>query len=249
MADKFVIYNPESNDASHTPTDKLTGDFTIHGNIDGISNLFAVHVATGQINAANIFVGNVQISSDITTNNTITLSGPTSDRPTITYSDTGITITDSKKQPSENVILFSYIDGNTMLTNHGDIIGSRWWSHANETASLYDYINKLTGGDLTSGWTRLQNGLLLQWGTAISKTGYAGWTYPTAFTKVCKLFTTLRDVWGANDHIPIAYPDLSLETETHNNLTIGGAMCRQVNGGSGVYFIDGGTCDWFAIGY
>ena len=136
-----------------------------------------------------------------------------------------------------------------MLTNHGDIIGSRWWSHANETASLYDYINKLTGGDLTSGWTRLQNGLLLQWGTAISdKNGYAGLTYPTAFTKVCKLFTIARDGWGDIGHFPVAYPDSAYETTTHNQLTKGGVISRQVIGTTGVSPFSG-TCDWFAIGY
>ena len=115
---------------------------------------------------------------------------------------------------------------------------------------LRDAINARFGGNLDIGWVKMPNGLLLQWGTVTSdKNGFAGWTYPTAFTKVCKVFTTMRDEWGVNDHIPISFPDLAAETKNHNHLTSGAAMCRQVNGNSGVTYINGGTLDWFAIGY
>jgi len=95
----------------------------------------------------------------------------------------------------------------------------------------------------------MPNGLLLQWGAATINNGYASFAFPTAFTTVCRVFPVVRDVWGDGGHIPVAYPDLSLETVTHNHLTAGGAMCRQVNGSSGVTPINSGTLDWFAIGY
>ena len=117
-------------------------------------------------------------------------------------------------------------------------------------AKLRDAIDARFGGSYATGWAKMPNGLLLQWGTVTSdKNGFAGWTYPTAFTKVCKVFTTMRDNWGVNDHIPLAFPDLAAEMQNHNHLTVGAAMCRQVNGASGVTYINGGTCDWFAIGY
>ena len=117
-------------------------------------------------------------------------------------------------------------------------------------AKLRDAINARFGGNLDIGWVKMPNGMLIQWGTVTSdKNGFAGWTYPTAFTKVCKVFTTMRDNWGVNDHIPLAFPDLAAEMQNHNHLTVGAAMCRQVNGASGVTYINGGTCDWFAIGY
>ena len=142
------------------------------------------------------------------------------------------------------------------LSNINALAASLWNAGVDGTealispAKLRDAIDARFGGSYATGWAKMPNGLLLQWGTATSdKNGFAGWTYPTAFTKVCKVFTTIRDNWGPNDHIPLSFPDLAAEMQNHNHLTVGAAMCRQVNGASGVTYINGGTCDWFAIGY
>lgn len=250
MADKLVIYNPESNDASHTPSDTVKGNITIDGDI------WVQSITPGYINLGDRYRFYWANNSDeIYLEPTDKIHG-THQKYTF-GGDKGIFI--ERNSPwSVNVI---YCETRTASSDDvskmglqwtGDIWGDRWKNNGRTGYQymLSEYIDTLTTGNLTSGWTRLQNGLLLQWGTAISdKTGYASFTYPTAFTKVCKLFTILRAEWGTGDNIPVAFPDLGQETVSHNNLTVGGVICRQVNGSSGVTHVNGGTCDWFAIGY
>lgn len=250
MADKLVIYNPESNNASHVPSDTVKGNITIDGdidvktitpwyiNFDGHYNLYyASNDGNIYLEPTDIISGNRQkytFGSDYG----IFIERNTPSSPNVIYCETKSTSPDTTSKMG--------------IQGTGDVWGDRWKNNGRTGYQymLSEYIDTLTTGNLTSGWTRLQNGLLLQWGTAISdKTGYASFTYPTAFTKVCKLFTILRAEWGTGDNIPVAFPDLGQETVSHNNLTVGGVICRQVNGSSGVTPINGGTCDWFAIGY
>lgn len=250
MADKLVIYNPESNDASHTPSDTVKGDITVNGSINvhtldvGTINLSSDYRFYWANNSGKVYLEpRDQVSGNrqryiFGSEHGLFIERNATMNPNVIYCETKSFSSDKISKMGVQVT--------------GDVWGDRWKNNGNQENQymLSEYIDTLTTGNLTSGWTRLQNGLLLQWGTAISdKTGYASFTYPTAFTKVCKLFTILRAEWGTGDNIPVAFPDLGQETVSHNNLTVGGVICRQVNGSSGVTHINGGTCDWFAIGY
>lgn len=253
MADKLVIYNPESNDASHTPSDTVKGDITIDGTVKAdtvkptflnLGNKYNFYFS-GHTNKVMLEpIGEIRFNNqryEFGGEEGIAIERNVSSSPNVIYCKT----TDPTANADNQVLEIG-------IQETGELWGKRWRNNGRPEYQymLSEYIDTLTTGNLTSGWTRLQNGLLLQWGTAISdKTGYASFTYPTAFTKVCKLFTILRAEWGTGDNIPVAFPDLGQETVSHNNLTVGGVICRQVNGSSGVTHVNGGTCDWFAIGY
>lgn len=116
-------------------------------------------------------------------------------------------------------------------------------------AKLREAINARFGGNPASGWVRMPNGLLVQWGITNIDNGYAIATYPTAFTTDSTVFSNVIAAWENPGYVPIAYYDISVRDNPVLRLTRCGFMCRQVNGTSGVSDIASGSLFWLAIGY
>lgn len=113
-------------------------------------------------------------------------------------------------------------------------------------AKLRDAVNARFGGDLSTGWARMPNGLLLQWGHLMSDTGSQGWAvFPTAFTKQCIFLPTMSAEWISGVFAPIVF------AWSHLNDHLDGRSfyCRQINGNSGVSDLNTWQVDWLAIGY
>lgn len=245
MADKLVIYNPESNDASHTPSDTVKGNITIDGDI------WAQAITPGYINLGDRYRFYWANNSDeICLEPTDKIHG-THQKYTFGGNE-GIFI--ERNSPSSVSVIYcetktaSSDDISKMkVLGTGDIWGDRWKNNGRKGYQymLSEYIDTLTYGDLTSGWTRLQNGLLLQWGTISgSKQSYAQITFPTAFTKVKKVFPVVIDTWRSDGWVPVIYA-----ASDDTNMSKQGIFCRQINGTEGPSILENWTANWFAIGY
>ena len=116
-------------------------------------------------------------------------------------------------------------------------------------AKLREAINARFGGNPASGWVRMPNGMLVQWGTTNINNGYADVTYPTAFTTDSTAFSNVIAAWENPGYAAIAYHDIAVSKHPVLRLTKCGFMCRQVNGTSGVSDIASGSLFWLAIGY
>ena len=251
MADKLVIYNPDSNDASHIPSDTVKGDITVNGTVKA-DNVNSENIRSRYINLFDKYtlsydtnVGNVRLEppgNGWGANQTyvfgdqygIFIKRILSSSPYVIYSE-------SNPDPSQNTVM------KMGLSEVGDIWGNQWKNNGRPGYQnmLSEYIDTLTTGDLTSGWTRLQNGLLLQWGTISgSKQSYAQITFPTAFTKVKKVFPVVVDVWRSDGWAPVIYT-----VPEDSNMSKQGIVCRQINGTEGPSILENWTANWFAIGY
>lgn len=246
MADKLVIYNPESNNGSHIPSDTIKGDVTIGGSINvrtldvGTINLSSDYRFYWVSNSDKVYLeprdqvsGNHQrytFGSEhglfIERNSTV--------NPNVIYCET--------KSSSSDKISQMGVQGT------GDVWGDRWKNNGRTPYQnmLSEYIDTLTSGDLASGWTRLQNGLLLQWGT-IQDPNNGSWgkiTFPTAFTKVKSVHVAISDLWNSDSWVPVVYIDRS-----DLDLTGQGIICRMINGTAGPAIMKNWVANWFAIGY
>ena len=252
MADKLVIYNPESNDASHTPSDTVKGDITVNGTIKA-DNVNSENIRSRYINLFDKYtlsydtnVGNVRLEppgNGWGANQTyvfgdqygIFIKRILSSSPYVIYSE-------SNPDPSQNTVM------KMDLSEVGDIWGNQWKNNGRPGYQnmLSEYIDTLTTGNLTSGWTRLQNGLLLQWGT-IQDPNNGSWgkiTFPTAFTKIKSVHVAISDLWNNDSWVPVVYIDRS-----DTDLAGQGIICRMINGTAGPATMKNWVADWFAIGY
>lgn len=246
MADKLVVYNPESNDGSHIPSDTIKGDVTIDGTVRAntvnpiflnLSDKYNFYWAN---NADEVYL--IPTDKIYGRHQKYTFGG-----------DKGIFI--ERNSPySVNVIYCetksSSSDDISKMGIHGtgDVWGDRWKNNGNPENQymLSEYIDTLTSGDLASGWTRLQNGLLLQWGT-IQDPNNGSWgkiTFPTAFTKVKSVHVAISDLWNSDSWVPVVYIDRS-----DLDLTGQGIICRMINGTAGPAIMKNWVANWFAIGY
>ena len=116
-------------------------------------------------------------------------------------------------------------------------------------AKLRDAVNARFGGNPASGWVRMPNGMLVQWGITNIENGYADVTYPTAFTTDSTVFSNVIAGWENPGYVPIAYHDIAVRNHPVLRLTKCAFMCRQVNGTSGVSNIASASLFWLAIGY
>ena len=111
---------------------------------------------------------------------------------------------------------------------------------------LRDAVNARFGGNLSTGWSRMPNGLLLQWGHLMSNTSSQGWAvFPTAFTKQCIFIHTMSTKWTSATFSPIVFA----ESEFNDNLVKRTFYCRQIDGNSGGSPLNTWQVDWLAIGY
>lgn len=169
----------------------------------------------------------------------------------------GLRISKSEKDVIGTLLVATgSINGNnykTVIQEDGDIIGDRWSTDSGGEESLSNYIQHNIGaaiensvqGDLSSGWTRLNNGLLLQWGTVSSTDNtYKQITFPTAFTKTKIVIPAVIDAWNSDSFTTTIYlskDDVSLAKQ--------GFFCHQINGTAGPIETRNWTANWIAIGY
>lgn len=141
------------------------------------------------------------------------------------------------------------------LANINALAATIWNAGADGTEALIspvklrEAINARFGGNPASGWVRMPNGMLVQWGTTNINNGYADVTYPTAFTTDSTAFSNVIAAWENPGYAAIAYHDIAVSKHPVLRLTKCGFMCRQVNGTSGVSDIASGSLFWLAIGY
>lgn len=136
----------------------------------------------------------------------------------------------------------------TYIQEDGDIIGDRWGG-----GSLFDYIQHSIGtaiensvvGTASGGWTRLQNGLLLQWGAMSSQSGNpSGATiFPTAFNKAYSFIAQAHGAVANTNGVTIA-----CLADDANSLTIQKIKCFQIQEGK-VIDAPAWYVKWIAIGY
>lgn len=248
MADKLVIYNPESNDASHTPSDTVKGDITIKGTVKAdtvkptflnLGNKYNFYFSGHTDKVTLEPIGELRFDNqryEFGGEEGIAIERNVSSSPNVIYSKTTDPTADADNQVLEMGI-----------QETGDLWGKRWTNNGRPEYQymLSEYIDTLTYGNLASGWTRLQNGLLLQWGTISgSKQSYAQITFPTAFTKVKKVFPVVVDVWRSDGWAPVIYT-----VPEDSNMSKQGIVCRQINGTEGPSILENWTANWFAIGY
>ena len=111
---------------------------------------------------------------------------------------------------------------------------------------LRDAVNARFGGDLSTGWARMPNGMLVQWGSAASNGSEHGWAvFPTAFTKQCFFLPTMANTWIGVDFLPVVYTDVG----DNQNCGSKGFFCRQIRGNGSVASLNDWNVQWLAIGY
>lgn len=142
----------------------------------------------------------------------------------------------------------------TYIQEDGDIIGDRWGG-----GSLFDYIQHSIGtaiensvvGTASEGWTRLNNGLLLQWGGLNSKNNYIGnIVFPTAFTNPCFFVPRLLDFPERNDDVIETLFATNITTgQSNDRLTNASFHCYKISSNGGISKVNNWDALWFAIGY
>ena len=246
MADKLVIYNPESNDASHTPSDTVKGDITVNGSINvhtldvGTINLSSDYRFYWANNSGKVYLEpRDQVSGNhqryiFGSEHGLFIERNATMNPNVIYCETKSFSSDKVSQMGVQVT--------------GDVWGDRWKNNGNQENQymLSEYIDTLTTGNLTSGWTRLQNGLLLQWGQVDANNLTAGVAvFPTSFTTHCYFLPTMVNVRLNGDFMPIVYAD----SDTDTDLTQRKFYCRSITSNEAVTPLNTWKVNWIAIGY
>ena len=124
--------------------------------------------------------------------------------------------------------------------------GTNWTEALISPQKLSSTIKTAFGGDKDTGWVKMPNGVIIQWGNLVSKNdSYGQIIFPTAFTTKCILIPTMDQAWGGDGFAPIVYADWG---DNPNN-AIKGLFCRQINGMSGVSPLTMWNVQWLAIGH
>ena len=139
------------------------------------------------------------------------------------------------------------------IANINALAASLWNAGADGTEALVspvklrDAINARFGGNPASGWTRMPNGMLIQWGNAAVASGNGYWQifFPTAFTKKGIFLPTIATEWTGEWFAPIVFTAASDNT----NLNMRGLHLRQTTGTNSVSYLNSCNVQWLAIGY
>ena len=246
MADKLVIYNPESNDASHTPSDTVKGNIAIDGDIS-VQTITPWYINLGDKykfywanNADEVYLE--PTDKIYGRHQKYTFGGEKGifierDSP---YS-INVIYCETKSSSSDDISKMG-------IHGTGDVWGDRWKNNGRTGYQnmLSEYIDTLTTGNLTSGWTRLQNGLLVQWGQVDANNLTAGVAvFPTSFTTHCYFLPTMVNVRLNGDFMPIVYAD----SDTDTDLTQRKFYCRSITSNEAVTPLNTWKVNWIAIGY
>lgn len=246
MADKLVIYNPESNNASHVPSDTVKGNITIDGDIDvktitpwyiNFDEHYNLYYAS---NDGNIYLEPTDVISGNRQKYTfgsdygIFIERNTPSSPNVIYCETKSTSPDATSKMG--------------IQGTGDVWGDRWKNNGRTGYQnmLSEYIDTLTTGNLSTGWVRLQNGLLLQWGQVEANDLTGGVAiFPTSFTTHCYFLPTMVNSRLDGNFMPTVYANLDTDT----NLTQREFYCRSITGNGAVMALNTWKVNWIAIGY
>ena len=246
MADKLVIYNPESNDASHTPSDTVKGNIAIDGDIS-VQTITPWYINLGDKykfywanNADEVYLE--PTDKIYGRHQKYTFGGEKGifierDSP---YS-INVIYCETKSSSSDDISKMG-------IHGTGDVWGDRWKNNGRTGYQnmLSEYIDTLTTGNLTSGWTRLQNGLLVQWGQVDANNLTAGIAvFPTSFTTHCYFLPTMVNARLNGDFMPIVYAD----SDTDTDLTQRKFYCRSITSNEAVTPLNTWKVNWIAIGY
>ena len=144
-------------------------------------------------------------------------------------------------------------DERRKLANINALAASLWNAGADGTEALVspvklrDAIDARFGGNPASGWTRMPNGMLIQWGNAAVASGNGYWQifFPTAFTKKGIFLPTIATEWTGEWFAPIVFTAASDNT----NLNMRGLHLRQTTGTNSVSYLNSCNVQWLAIGY
>lgn len=232
MTKKTIIFDTDDESKGHYPSDEAYAPLEIG----------KVYHVIEDVPSKSITLYPVDISSNL---------------PSMGLGIDGLRINKSEKDVVGSLLVATgSINGNnykTLIQEDGDIIGNRWSTDKGVEESLSNYILHNIGtaiensvqGDLSSGWMRLQNGLLLQWGIEKGTNGEQGWiTFPTVFTTYCNVTLSMRNTRG-NKFMPVAF----LDQDDVNNLKIQTFYCRSITDTGNVVPLNTWQVQWLAIGY
>lgn len=108
---------------------------------------------------------------------------------------------------------------------------------------LRDTIKNSFGGNLDNGWTKLPNGLILQWGKLRNLNGGVAFAFPVRFpNKTGAFIAQIRTDWVSDQHFPLVYASWVDD--------LGGAIvwCHDLKNGN-VEVLYSADVDWIAIGF
>lgn len=234
MTKKTVIFDTDDESKGHYPSDEAYAPLEIGKvyNVTEDTSNKQIILSPADANSSLPTMKLGQLALEIDTKDT-SVGGPLL---------TGTTIV--KEQGSSNPVTSL-----VALMTDGDIWGHIWGGSFTQPERLSGFIKRsieaTVQGDLSSGWTRLNNGLLLQWGTVSSTDNtYKQITFPTAFTKTKIVIPAVIDAWNSDSFtttIYLAKDDVSLAKQ--------GFFCHQINGTAGPIETRNWTANWIAIGY
>lgn len=234
MTKKTIIFDTDDESKGHYPSDEAYAPLEIG----------KVYNVTEDVTNKNIVLSPVDPSSDLPTVKLGQLSMQIDTKNTRLGGPllTGTTIVDTSN-PSNPVTSLA------ALMTDGDIWGPAWGGSPTQPATLSSFIKTsieaTAQGDLGLGWTRLQNGLLLQWGIVSSTTSsYAQIIFPTAFTKTKIVIPAVMDDWNNDTFTSTIYL-----AKDNNSLVAQGFFCLQINGTAGPIQAKNWAGYWIAIGY
>lgn len=239
MTKKTIIFDTDDESKGHYPSDEAYAP----------SEIGKVYNVTEDVTNKNIVLSPVDASSDLPTVKIGQLSMQIDTKNTRLGGPllTGTTIVDASN-PSNPVTSL------VALMTDGDIWGPAWGGSPTQPGTLSNYIKTSIGataqGDLGSGWTRLQNGLLLQWGTLSSaKNSVATVTFPTAFTKPCFFTSRLTGGTPIGSELETYFTTNFSSWEDADFRTRATFHCYRIANGGALYELTSWTAMWFAIGY
>lgn len=236
MTKKTIIFDTDDESKGHYPSDEAYAPLEV-GKVYNVTEDVAnksIMLSPVDANSSLPTMKLGQLALEIDTKNT-SVGGPLL---------TGTTII--KEQGATSLVA---------LMTDGDIFGPAWGGSLTQPEKLTGFIKRSieasVQGDLSSGWTRLNNGLLLQWGGLNSKNNYLGnIVFPTAFTNPCFFVPRLLDFPQRNDDIVETLFATNITTgQSNDRLTNASFHCYKISSNGGISKVNNWDALWFAIGY
>ena len=234
MTKKTIIFDTDDESKGHYPSDEAYAPLEIGKVYNVIEDVTNKNVVLSPVDANSdlptMKLG--QLALEINTKNT-SIGGPLL---------TGTTIVDASNPSNPTTSLVA-------LMTDGDIWGPKWGGSLTQPMTLSSFIKSSiehsVEGSLSSGWTRLQNGLLLQWGSISNQdsSSFATITFPTAFTTDYSFMSQAHEaITGV-----IGFTTTCL-ADNANSLTKQRIKCIKIQTGQ-VVGAAAWYVKWFAIGY
>ncbi|QHJ85386.1 MAG: hypothetical protein [Caudoviricetes sp.] len=235
MTKKTIIFDTDDESKGHYPSDETYAPLEVGKVYNVTEDTIGKHIILSPVDANSSLptMKFGQLALEIDTKDT-SVGAPLL---------TGTTIVDASNPSNPTTSLVA-------LMTDGDIWGPKWGGSLTQPMTLSSFIKSSiehsVEGSLSSGWTRLQNGLLLQWGTVSGTVNaYQQITFPTAFTTIKTVIPAAIDTWNNDSYTITIY----LAKEDIASLTKQGFYCHPINGSAGPIGSKNWTANWIAIGY